>query len=402
MTLLAPDGTGTLRTPTAGARLRANRGAILVGALVLLAALLLALAQSSRTVGLLDPDATDPTGSHALAVLLAGQGVEVVRVTSADAAAAALLREQSATLVIAPTAPLSERMVEQVRTAHPQFTVLLGPGEDLLAAYAPWASMSGFRESTDEVAAGCDWYVASKAGPLPQVGATYSSDRSSVSSCWGGGIVDSGRGGANGAGDEGDDDGVVTLVGMVPGFTNQHLGESGYASMAMGTLGRSHTLVWWLPSAADPLQFDPGTDVSISDLVPTWVGWALLQLVVAVAVVVWWRGRRLGRVVVEPLPVVVRATESVEGRARLYRRGRARESAADALRTASMSRLRARLALPRTAPADVVVAAVSARTARPATEVAALLTPGGAPGDDASLTGLVDALDALENEVRLS
>ena len=172
--------------------------------------------------------------------------------------------------------------------------------------------------------------------------------------------------------------------------------------MAMGTLGRSRTLVWWLPSSADPLQFDPGTEVSISDLVPTWVGWALLQLVVAIAVVVWWRGRRLGRVVVEPLPVVVRATESVEGRARLYRRGRARESAADALRAASLSRLRARLALPRTAPVDVVVAAVSARTARPATEVAALLTPGAAPGDDASLTGLVDTLDALENEVRRS
>jgi len=136
--------------------------------------------------------------------------------------------------------------------------------------------------------------------------------------------------------------------------------------------------------------------------VPSWVRWALLQLVLAVAVVIWWRGRRLGRVVVEPLPVVVRATESVEGRARLYRRGHARESAADAMRTASLTRLRARLALPRTASTEVVVAAVSARTARPATEVAALLTPGGNPGDDASLTGLVDALDALENEVRRS
>ena len=129
--------------------------------------------------------------------------------------------------------------------------------------------------------------------------------------------------------------------------------------MALGTLGRSHTVVWWLPSTADPLQFDQGAEVGITDLVPSWVRWALLQVVLAVAVVVWWRGRRLGRVVVEPLPVVVRATESVEGRARLYRRGRARGSAADAMRTASLTRLRARLGLPRSAPADVVVAAVS-------------------------------------------
>ena len=399
MTLSTGTDAGTLRTPTVRGRLRANRGVLVVGVLVLLGALLLALAQSSRTVGLLDPDATDPTGSHALSVLLTDQGVTVVRVTTAEAAAAALKAAQNPTLVIAPTAPLSDRMLGQVRDAGAQYTVLLAPDEGALTAYAPWASVQDIRESTDEVPADCDWYVATKAGPLPQVGLTYASDRSSVSSCWGGGIVDSGRGGADGVGGTSS---IVTLVGMAQGFTNQHLGESGYASMALGTLGRSHTLVWWLPSTADPLQFDPGTDVGITDLVPSWVGWALLQLVLTVAVVIWWRGRRLGRVVVEPLPVVVRATESVEGRARLYRRGHARESAADAMRTASMSRLRTRLALPRTASTEVVVAAVSARTARPATEVAALLTPGGTPGDDASLTGLVDALDALENEVRRS
>jgi len=397
MTLL--DEPGPLRTPTVRARLQANRGLLVVGALVLLGALLLALAQSSRTVGLLDPDATDPTGSHALSVLLSGQGVTVVRATTAGAAEAALQSAQNSTLVIAPTAPISDRMLDAVRAGGAQYTVLLAPDEDALTAYAPWASIRDLRESGDEVPADCDWYVATKAGPLPPTGFVYATDRSSVSSCWGGGVVDSGRGGADGVGGTG---GVVTLVGMAQGFTNQHLGESGYAAMALGTLGRSHTVVWWLPSTADPLQFDQGTDVGITDLVPSWVRWALLQLVLAVAVVIWWRGRRLGRVVVEPLPVVVRATESVEGRARLYRRGHARGSAADAMRTASLTRLRARLALPRTAPPDVVVAAVAARTERPATEVAALLTPGGTPGDDASLTGLVDALDALENEVRRS
>ena len=37
-----------------------------------------------------------------------------------------------------------------------------------------------------------------------------------------------------------------------------------------------------------------------------------------------WRGRRLGRLVVEPLPVVVQAVESTESRGRLYRRARDR------------------------------------------------------------------------------
>jgi hypothetical protein len=47
-----------------------------------------------------------------------------------------------------------------------------------------------------------------------------------------------------------------------------------------------------------------------------------------------------------------------------------------------------------------VVAAVAVRTARPETEIAALLTPGDDPTDDAGLTRLAQALDNLENEVR--
>lgn len=395
MTLLEPLARpeATVATPSVRARLRANRGAIVVVALVVLGALLLALAQSSRTVGLLDPDATDPSGSHALATLLAEQGVTVVRVTSAQAAADALATAPDTGLVIAPTAPLSGRMVAAVRDAHPAYTVLLQPDDATLAAMAPWAAQGASRTSTDEIAAGCDWYVAVAAGPLPQDGATYSTGRSDVSSCWGGGVLDTGRG----SGGE-----VVTLVGLAGALTNQHLAESGNAAMALGTLGRTRTLVWWLPSTADPLQFDPGTEVGIGDLVPSWVRWALVQVGLAILVAVWWRARRLGRVVLEPLPVVVRATESVEGRARLYRRGHARDTAAAALREASLARLRTRLALPSTATTDVVVAAVSGRTGRPGSEVAALLAPGSSPTDDAGLTGLADALDALENEVRRS
>jgi hypothetical protein len=389
-----PPDAGRVVTPTARARLRANRGTIVVAALVLLGALLLAVAQSSRTVGLLDPDATDPQGSHALAALLTAQGVTVVRVTTAQAAADALAQAHDPTLLVAPTAPLSERMTTTVRGAQSSsYTVLLQPGSDALAAWAPWASQVGYRTSTDEVPAGCDWSVAGSAGPLPQGGATYATNRSDVSSCWGGGVLDTERAGTSE---------VVTVVGMVAAFTNAHLADSGNAAMATGTLGRSATLVWWLPSTVDPLQFDAGTEPSIGDLVPSWVTWALVQVALALLVVVWWRGRRLGRVVVEPLPVVVRATEAVEGRARLYRRGHARGRAADSLRAASLGRLRARLALPRTAGVDVVADAVTTRTGRPGPDVVALLTPGTSPTDDAGLSGLADALDALENEVRRS
>ena len=75
----------------------------------------------------------------------------------------------------------------------------------------------------------------------------------------------------------------------------------------------------------------------LSDLLPPWVGIVVAQLVVAVLVAALWRGRRLGPVVAEPLPVAVRAAETTEGRARLYRRRRARGRAADHLRAASLS-----------------------------------------------------------------
>ena len=48
-----------------------------------------------------------------------------------------------------------------------------------------------------------------------------------------------------------------------------------------------------------------------------------------------WRGRRFGPLAVEPLPVVVRASEATRGRARLYRRARAYGRATAALRAAS-------------------------------------------------------------------
>jgi hypothetical protein len=128
----------------------------------------------------------------------------------------------------------------------------------------------------------------------------------------------------------------------------------------------------------------------------------LAQLVVVVAAVVWWRGRRLGRIVVEPLPVVVRPTETVEGRARLYRRAGARDRAANALRAATLDRMRIRLSLPRGAPPAVVAEAAARRTGRPVPDVVALLAPSTVPPDDAALVALRTALDTLENEVRRS
>jgi hypothetical protein len=139
--------------------------------------------------------------------------------------------------------------------------------------------------------------------------------------------------------------------------------------------------------------------VPLTELLPGWVVPVAWQLGIAAVLAALWRARRLGRVVTEPLPVVVRSAEATEGRARLYRRGRARDHAAAALREAATGRLRSRLGLPPDAVPAAVADAVAARTARPAAEVAGALA-GPAPPGDAALVRLADTLDTLEQEVR--
>ena len=384
-------------TPDARQRVRRARGPVILVVVVLAVSLLLALAQSRGTRGYLDPDAADPRGSGALAALLREQGVDVVRVTTAQQAFEALYQADGTTtlLIAADLAPLSPEMRDEALQRTPDHVVVVGgvPGSE--TAIVGWAEGS-FGGGEDEVPPGCTWDIAERVGPLVDQGVHYTSTDPAARICWNGLVADrpdDGSPGKLGA----------TLIGNGTLLTNDKLADSGNAALGMNVLGRDSTLVWWLPSFNDPLQAGSSEEPpSVSDLVPPWVGIALLQIAAAVLVVVWWRGRRLGRVVVEPLPVVVRATETVEGRARLYRRAGARDRAAAVLRDRTTVRLRSLLGLPRNAGLDEVVPAVVARTGRDSSAVTALLAPGGTPLDDAGLTRLADALDTLEDEVRRS
>ena len=65
----------------------------------------------------------------------------------------------------------------------------------------------------------------------------------------------------------------------------------------------------------------------------------MILLLLVFLAAAFWRGRRLGPLVVENLPVVVRASETMEGRARLYQKSSARLHALDALRIGAIQRL---------------------------------------------------------------
>jgi hypothetical protein len=111
-----------------------------------------------------------------------------------------------------------------------------------------------------------------------------------------------------------------------------------------------------------------------------------------------WRGRRLGPVVVEQLPVVVRAAETTEGRARLYARTRDRTHALDTLRVAAVRRTAARLGLARRSHVDAVVRAAARATGIPEDRVGAVLV-GGPTHDDRALVAGAAAIDDLERAV---
>ncbi len=196
------------------------------------------------------------------------------------------------------------------------------------------------------------------------------------------------------------DGATVTVVGDSAFMTNQRLGEDGNAALALNLAGTKPRLIW-LTAPEEPTSGVTGTggNKTLGELIPDAVPWAILQLAVAVAVVAVWRGRRLGPVVAERLPVVVRASETVEGRGRLYRSRRARDRAAQALRAAAIDRMAPRLGLPPTASPEEIVAAAAVRTGREAPEVRSAMY-GPAPADDGALVALAAQLDTLERQVR--
>ncbi|MDQ1512592.1 MAG: hypothetical protein QOC59_434, partial [Microbacteriaceae bacterium] len=187
---------------------------------------------------------------------------------------------------------------------------------------------------------------------------------------------------------------VLLLADAAP-FENEHIGEAGNASVALNVLGARSRLTWFRP---DPLQFAGGGQRTLQSLTPGWVTPLALLLGLAGIAAAFSSGRRLGPLVVERLPVVVRTRETVEGRARLYQRAGARLRAADSLRIGSLGRIAPLLGLSRTATVDEVAVAAATATRRPLPDVRALLVDL-SPATDADLVRLSDDLARFESDV---
>jgi hypothetical protein len=362
------------------------RGPGLVVLGVLVAAVAVAALGGGSQAGQLDPRAVDPPGSRAVAEVLRDQGVQV-QLVQTNRGLRDTARPGDTVLVAFPDL-LRPEQAEVVRGIDADLVVIGSHAPELFAPGVELGQESAM-EARQPV---CNLPAAERAGIADTGGVSY----------------DIGSGAANDAVGCYAREGLpslvqlstagrtTTLLGSPQALTNDRFDELGNAALTLSLLGQNDRLLWYLPSLSD---VSTGEQRTFYELVPDGFWWGLTQALVAVLVLMFWRARRLGPVVPEPLPVVVRAAETVEGRARLYRRAGARDKAAAALRAGALRRLIPLMGLPRSAEPPAVVDGVAARTRRTAPDLAALLY-GAAPADDAALVRLAGDLDALEREIR--
>ncbi|MGW2932872.1 DUF4350 domain-containing protein [Streptomyces sp. NPDC001156] len=371
------------------------RGVLLAVVLLLIGALALAVIRSDTHHGRLDPRSADPYGSHAVAALLAERGVSTRVVTTLDEARSAV--GPDTTLLIAVPEQLTHRQQQVAYQAVKDSggrTILIAP-DTSVATLAPGVSADPAPSFESALDPDCTLPVARRAGAATTGGLRYDTSIDQADTCY-------------------PSDGLPTLV-RVPAVSgggdtvvlgapdilyNNRLAEQGNASLALQLLGSRSHLVWYLPSLSDASATDAGRKTFL-DLLPSGWLWGTLQLFIAAGLAALWRARRLGPLVAEKLPVAIRASETVEGRARLYRKADARDRAAIALRSSTRTRLAPLVGIPLAqahAP-EALLPALSAQMHGEAQSLHALLF-GPPPGDDAALTALADQLDALEREVR--
>jgi hypothetical protein len=377
-----------VRSWTGREHARRYRGALVVLlAVVVVAVLALVSNRYSSAHGTMDPQSYDPVGGRALATLLNDRGVPVTRLTGVDQ----VLSKATSGSTVVVAEPVAEPDLSPLRRLPAGVTVvLIAPDQGSLAALQPGLQALQAR-AVQATNVGCAQPDAVLAGVAYTGGEGYARqplDPVRGQACYDGTLYVQAAAGQVGFVD----------IGSADTLSNADLGKEGNAALGLGLLGHGHDVLWLVPG---PVHRQPSTGgtTPLTRLLPGRLGWAVLQSVIAVALLMLWRARRLGRVVPEPLPVVVRASETIEGQGRLYRAARARSRAAAALRAAAVSRMAPRLGVRRDDDTVALVTAVAGRTGRTPTDVAALLY-GAPPENDRALVALADRLDALEAEVR--
>ncbi len=388
----APRGDGT-RGGQSWTQLRWTqwRGWLAFAVIIAAGATVIALAHQPPPAEYLSPDSVTPTGTHALADVLAelGRRVQLERTVPAAITAATA----GSTLVI--TSPRYLSAAELAALARvPAGVLLVGPTAAALAAIDPTITLVGPVQPLRLTPPGCSLRAAVLAGSVDAGGAnmlvltTTTPALQCYTSLSGATLVQSRIHGR-----------LVTVLGAAALLTNADLAQQGNAALAINLL-TTRRIVWLVPPVA-VAPASPAGPKPFFSLVPLAAYLVAAELGFALLLAVAWRARRLGPLVAEPLPVVVHAAETVIGHGRLYLARHARGKTATALRGALLARLVPALGLTADASNEAVTAAIAVRSAASPGRITDLLY-GPAPRTDAALVTLASDLDDLAREVGLT
>lgn len=333
-------------------------------------------------MGVLDPEAAGPEGSRAVVEVLRDRDVVVEVARDRDTALAALERGD-ATLAIADTAPLDDADLDELVAAASDLVVLQPRSRDLRVLFGD-ATSAGFADV--DAAPSCALPEAEVSGPISpgEIFTPGAADLTCYPVADGFGLIATAEG----------TELTVALDGTAV-LSNERLADGGNAALALNVLGRTGTVVWYLPALGDgSITAAP----SLGELTPPWVTPAMLLLLTVAIVAGVWRGRRFGPLVAENLPVTVRASETTEGRARLYAAAADPVHALDQLRRDTLRRIARMLGLGPAADAGTIADGAAARLSADRTRVRGILLDD-LPRTDRDLVDAADRLRELEEAV---
>lgn len=368
---------GTGPSPTGISRHR-RTVLVVLGALLILIVVSVLSRDKASFGGDLDPRNPKASGAQALARVVASHGVEVTVVRGQAALLAQRVNAHTAVVVTNPLELGPSTLTRLQRFAEPAGALVVVGGA---AALGPAFAMDPARLPAGRHPAACSedlvrgLVVRTHGGSALREPGCFGADGASA-------LVRRQR---------------LWLLTSPASLSNRHVLESDNAALGVRLLGQQDRLLWYVADSAD---LSPSEGVGLARLLPAWLGPSAILLVLAVLALMLWRGRRLGPLVREPLPVVVRAAESTHSRGRLYRRTADRGHAASILVEATRRRLGTVLGLAPNSPPSAIISATAARTGRDPNELHDLLTTTTVPSN-ALLADLGRRLQELENEVRV-
>lgn len=367
-----------------------------LAALLLLVALPTILRQSPDDRALA-PESAAPQGALAVVRVLQDHGIAVHPADSLGEAVA--LADEY------PTAPVlfhdaadhlpAAGLDELAAAVGADRRVLVEPDFEVLQRLAPSVSQAGQVPDGDRLASGdgCRLPMGREAQSVPATGRAYRA--ADAQACFP--VPGTGSGPSGPAHTVLQTADGTVVFGHQGVFANASAGADGHPVLSLWSLGRTADAVWYLPGLQD-VAVDPGPP-STDQLLPDWVRPAGIWLIVCLVVLMLWRGRRHGPLAVEPLPVVVPASETAIGRARLYERFGHHGAAARSLRSATLVRLSRALRLGHGASVQAVVSAAARVTGRDPSRVAADLDVAQV-GTSRELVATGRALQELEQAVQ--